>query len=106
MITITHCQKAPEIEEESQDRALPERTVRWLTEGAPEGQRNEEAFLAAQQLRDSGKYGLDEAIDIIAQGGAVCGLSRSECEAATKSAYRGEKREPIGRANAECHMRS
>jgi len=73
---------------------LPTRTQQFITNGAHEGQRNEELFLAAQQLRDAG---LDEfsAIDKLYPSATSSGLKEREIEAAVKSAYRRSPRQPL-----------
>ena len=71
---------------------LPTRTQQFITNGAHEGQRNEELFLAAQQLRDAG---IDEfsAIDKLYPSAVASGLKEREIEAAVKSAYRRSPRQ-------------
>ena len=73
---------------------LPTRTQQFITNGAHEGQRNEELFLAAQQLRDAG---IDEfsAIDKLYPSAVASGLKEREIEAAVKSAYRRSPRQPL-----------
>lgn len=73
---------------------LPERTRRFITHGAPEGQRQAEAFAAAAQLRDAG-VAEAEAVALIERGAAACGLPQIEARAAVRSAYKKPAREPI-----------
>lgn len=75
---------------------LPKRTLDYLEYGAPEGQRNDELFQAAQQFRD-GKIGILEAKAELIPRAELDGLSRSEAETAINSAYRGEQRDSISR---------
>jgi hypothetical protein len=65
---------------------LPARTKAFLEHGAPEGQRQAEAFAAAAQLRDAGLAEI-EAVALVEQGAARCGLPASEARAAVRSAY-------------------
>jgi len=74
--------------------ALPSRTRAFLEHGAPEGQRNREAFEAAAQLRDAGIVEGD-ALALVETGAARCGLATNEARGAVKSAYRKPAREPI-----------
>ena len=73
---------------------LPERTRRFLEHGAPEGQRQAEAFAAAGQLRDAG-VAESEAVDLVTTGAARCGLPASEARGAVRSAYKRVAREPV-----------
>ncbi len=73
---------------------LPERTRRFLEHGAPEGERQKEAFEAACQLRDAGATEA-EAIQLVEGGAAKCGLPLSEARAAVKSAFKRSRREPL-----------
>ena len=74
---------------------LPTRTKQFIANGANEGQRNEELFLAAQQLRDAGIIEAD-AMDKLSGPAESSGLSRREIEAAIRSAYKRPQRQPIG----------
>jgi hypothetical protein len=78
---------------------LPERTRRFIEHGAPEGQRNAEAFSSAVQMRDAGLSEI-EAARLIYDGAAHCGLSEREAAAAVRSAYARPARQPITRTNA------
>ena len=73
---------------------LPARTRAFLEHGAPEGQRNREAFEAAAQLRDAGIVEA-EALALVETGAARCGLATSEARGAVKSAYCKPARDPI-----------
>jgi hypothetical protein len=72
---------------------LPARTRAFLEHGAPEGQRQAEAFNAACQLRDNGASEA-EAVQLVQDGAARCGLPASEARAAVRSAYKHPAREP------------
>ena len=74
---------------------IPARTQQFIANGAPEGERNQELFLAAQQLRDAGVIE-SEAVDRLYPSAAASGLKDREIEAAVKSAYRKAARKPIG----------
>jgi len=78
---------------------LPARTRAFIEHGAPEGQRNAEAFASALQLRDAG-YAEAEAMRLIQAGAARCGLSEREAAAAVRSAYHRPPRQPIIPGNA------
>lgn len=77
---------------------LPERTRHFLEHGAPEGERQIEAFEAACQLRDEGATEA-EAIQLVEGGAAKCGLPLPEARAAVKSAFKRTPREPIHKRN-------
>lgn len=76
--------------------ALPPRTLAFLEHGAPEGQRQAEAFNAACQLRDAGVTE-GEAVRLVQDGAARCGLKTSEARTAVRSAYQHAPRQPITR---------
>lgn len=73
---------------------LPPRTLAFLEGRTPKGQRNVEAHYAAQQLRDAG-VAEHEALRLIQDGAALCGLSEREAAAAVRSAYQHPPRQPI-----------
>ena len=73
---------------------LPERTVNYIENGSPEGQRNDELFHAAQQFRDA-EIDVWEAKATLVPRAVTDGLRESEAVAAIESAYRGEKRDAI-----------
>jgi 5S rRNA maturation endonuclease (ribonuclease M5) len=77
---------------------LPDRTRRFIEHGAPEGERQKGAFDAACQLRDAGATEA-EAVALVEQGAARCGLQLLEAQAAVKSAFKRTPREPIHKAN-------
>jgi len=79
---------------------LPERTRLFLEHGAPEGERQREAFNAACQLRDAGATEA-EALSLIEAAAARCGLPLSEARSAVKSAYKRPPREPIRGGNGD-----
>jgi hypothetical protein len=71
---------------------LPARTKAFLERGAPEGRRQAEAFAAAAQLRDAGVVE-SEAVRLVQDGAARCGLPASEARSAVRSAYKRPARE-------------
>jgi hypothetical protein len=73
---------------------LPERTVSYIENGAPEGQRNDELFHAAQQFRDAGIDVWEAKVSLVPRA-VTDGLRESEAVAAIESAYNGEKRDAI-----------
>jgi 5S rRNA maturation endonuclease (ribonuclease M5)/Arc/MetJ family transcription regulator len=73
---------------------LPERTRRFVEQGAAEGERQRGAFDAACQLRDAGATE-GEATQLVEAGAARCGLPLPEARAAVKSAFKRMAREPI-----------
>ncbi len=73
---------------------LPERAKRFIAQGAPEGQRADEAFYTACQLRDAG-YSESDAITKVLEGAAACGLPPDEARHAVKEAYKRPPREPV-----------
>jgi hypothetical protein len=79
---------------------LPERTRRFLEHGAPEGERQREAFYASCQLRDAGTSEA-EAGQKVEAGATVCGLPLSEARAAVRSAYKHPQRDPVGKHNGK-----
>lgn len=79
---------------------LPARTRAFVENGAPEHQRNAEAFAAACQLRDGGVAEV-EAVALVEQGAARCGLPASEARAAVKSAYKRTARDPITKGHGD-----
>ncbi len=79
---------------------LPERTRHFLEHGAPEGERQKEAFEAACQLRDAGATEA-EATQLVEAGAAKCGLPLSEARAAVKSAFKRSRREPIHKGKSQ-----
>ena len=79
---------------------LPERTRHFLEHGAPEGERQKEAFEAACQLRDASATEA-EAIQLVEGGAAKCGLPLSEARAAVKSAFKRTPREPVHKRNGD-----
>jgi 5S rRNA maturation endonuclease (ribonuclease M5) len=81
---------------------LPDRTRQFVERGAPEGQRANEAFAAAVQLRDGGATE-NEAIQLVESGAAKCGLPLPEARGAVKSAFSRSPREPIHRGNGKNH---
>jgi putative DNA primase/helicase len=79
---------------------LPARTRAFLERGALEGERNQEAHYAAQQLRDAGVPEA-EAVRLIQDGAAYCGLPASEARGAVKSAFKRTAREPIQKRSGD-----
>ena len=78
---------------------LPARTRAFLEHGAPEGQRQAEAFAAAVQLRDAGATEADTS-ELVEAGAARCRLPASEARAAVRSAYKHPARAPITKRHA------
>jgi 5S rRNA maturation endonuclease (ribonuclease M5) len=75
---------------------LPKRTRDFIEHGAPEGQRADEAFASALQLRDAG-YSEADAFTEIQKGAARCGFPEKEARNAVRSAFKQPPREPIGK---------
>jgi hypothetical protein len=73
---------------------LPARNRRFVDHGAPEGERQREAFSTACQCRDAGATEA-ETRELVEQGAARCGLPASEARAAVRSAYKHPAREAI-----------
>lgn len=73
---------------------LPAATRRYLAEKTPEGGRNAALFAAACQFRDA-LASLGEAEAALLPCAARDGLSESEARKAIRSAFRGERRDPI-----------
>jgi RecA-family ATPase len=71
---------------------LPPRTKDFISNGAPEGTRNQEVFNAACQMRDAGISEQAAIIDLV----PASGLGESEAIATIRSAYRHARREPLG----------
>ena len=66
---------------------LPRRTLDYLAQGAPEGQRNEELLHAGCQCRDAG-FSQGEAEQVLIPRAEADGLSTAEARATIASAYR------------------
>ncbi len=79
------------------DSELPERTMGYLENGAPEGSRNNELHAACCQVRDHGMWNKYEAA--LLQRALNDGLSESEANRTMASAFRGEQREPCMRGS-------
>jgi 5S rRNA maturation endonuclease (ribonuclease M5) len=77
---------------------LPERTRNFIEHGASEGQRAEEAFAAAAQLRDA-NYSETDALAHVLKGAASCAFPEKEARNAVRSAFKHPPREPIGKHN-------
>jgi hypothetical protein len=75
---------------------LPKTTLDYLERGAPEGQRDDSAYKAAQQFCWN-KYSFDEAIAAIVPRAMADGLSRSQAEKCVRQGYESKPGEPIGR---------
>lgn len=73
---------------------MPASARQFHDHGAPEGQRQREAFNTACQCRDAGATEA-EARAYVEQGAARCGLPINEAGGAVKSAYKRPAREPI-----------
>jgi len=73
---------------------LPSRTEQFIRNGAQEGERNQELFLAAQQIRDAGGTEA-EAMAKLSPAAESSGLKESEIRAAITSAFRRSARQPI-----------
>ncbi len=68
--------------------ALPRRTLEFLANGAPEGQRNTETYYAAQQFAAAG-VPLETALGKLKPVGLAIGLAETEIEATVKSGFTG-----------------
>jgi RecA-family ATPase len=75
---------------------LPRKTNEYIEYGAPNGDRNNSVFLAAGQFRDAGDP-ISRAFDILIPRALDDGLPESEARRAIESAYRGQRRDPIGK---------
>ncbi|MCX8496715.1 MAG: AAA family ATPase [Akkermansiaceae bacterium] len=73
---------------------LPNRTLDYLANGAPEGSRNAELFDATCQLRDAGQSITDAESCLLARAVAD-GLSDTEARNTIHSAFNGAAREPL-----------
>jgi len=79
---------------------IPKRTRDYLAHGAPQGERNNELFEAACQLRDGG-YARSRIDAIVIPRAESDGLSRAEIEATLDSVFRREARAPLSGNNGE-----
>jgi len=77
---------------------IPSRTADFISNGASRGNRNEELFNAACQLRDSG-VSSGEAYNLLAPSGASSGLRPAELAGTIESAYTRAAREPATSRN-------
>jgi hypothetical protein len=75
---------------------LPKITLDYLEYGAPEGQRDDSAYEAAQQFFWNG-YSIDEAMAAIVPRAVQDGLSSSQAEKCVRSGYKSKPGDPIGR---------
>jgi RecA-family ATPase len=75
---------------------LPKITLDYLEYGAPEGQRDDSAYKAAQQFCWN-KIGIDEATAAIVPRAMADGLSASQAEKCVRQGYQSKPGEPIGR---------
>jgi hypothetical protein len=75
---------------------LPKITLDYLEHGAPEGQRDDSAYKAAQQFKWN-EFTFDEAISAIVPQAMADGLSRSQAEKCVKQGYESKPGDPIGR---------
>jgi hypothetical protein len=78
---------------------LPKITLDYLEYGAPEGQRDEAAYRAAQQFFWNG-YSIDEAMAAIVPRAIQDGLSPSQAEKCVRSGYKSKPGDPIGRTES------
>jgi hypothetical protein len=81
---------------------LPKITQDYLEHGAPEGQRDEAAYSAAQQFYWNG-YSIDEAMEAIVPRAIADGLSASQAEKCVRSGYKSKPGDPIGRTESGFH---
>jgi hypothetical protein len=75
---------------------LPKTTLDYLEREAPEGQRDDSAYKAAQQFKWN-EFTFDEAISAIVPHAMADGLSRSQAEKCVKQGYESKPGDPIGR---------
>ena len=78
---------------------LPKITLDYLEHGAPEGQRDQAAYDAAQQFLWNG-YSIEEAMAAIVPRAMSDGLSASQAEKCVRSGYKSKPGDPIGRTES------
>jgi hypothetical protein len=74
---------------------LPKITLDYLEHGAPEGQRDDSAYRAAQQFYWNG-HSIDEALSAIAPRAMQDGLSESQADKCVRSGYKSSPGDPTG----------
>jgi len=74
---------------------LPKITLDYLEHGAPEGQRDDSAYKAAQQFNWNG-YSIDEAMAAIVPRAMADGLSESQARKCVRQGYESKPGDPIG----------
>ena len=100
MPTIRACKSSNNPSDWASDPVLPKRTRDYLAHGAPPGQRNNELFEAACQLRDAG-YTRSQIDALVIPRAESDGLSTAESNATLKSVFKREARGPIRGGNSE-----
>jgi len=78
---------------------IPPRTADFMSQGAVEGNRNQELFQAACQLRDTGMAQLD-TVAALAPSAVASGLRPSEVQSTVQSAFSRGARNPAGVASS------